>query len=122
MAMDTTWIQTAICISALGMVFYYMRNNRVELKKEMKEMKTSLEEKIAAVDTRLGKDEDDYMTKEVHTHMCGQNTSELKLHINNVVAQQRKDMDGKFEEMFRKLDSITNCIQRNKTIANEGLV
>ena len=69
------------------------------------------DKKIKAVEERLRINEKEYLTTKNHDLICKDNTSTLKLHINEVIGNQRKDLDIKFDQMFKRLDDIVRGLK-----------
>ena len=112
--MDTGWIQTAISLSALAMIFFYLRTSGTSLKNDVEEKMAAAKKRISSVETRLSNDEREYLTKESHGLICSDNSKSLELHINRVMAKQRKDIDEKFAEIGKMLNDLRQEIRNGR--------
>lgn len=101
------WLPTAISATMLGLLVFFMKTSYANLKCDLEEKVKMIEAKSNIISERLSVDEDKYLTEKDHGHICGENTSSLKLHINEVMKQMRNDFDKKFDKLYEVLDKIS---------------
>jgi hypothetical protein len=112
--MIEAWAPTIIATAALGLIFFYLRTGMTRLQEEhdraMKEIKVDHDK----TKTRLKKDEALYLTEDKHDLICNSRQSDIKLHINNVVAKQRQETDNRFRSLYKRLDEIKDMIKNGQ--------
>ena len=105
------WLPTIISGILAGLVVWFVKYSMGNLRSFMGAKVESVSKKADLVAERLALDEREYLTKESHGLICGENSKGIELHINKVMAIQRSDIDRKFEVLGRRLDELRDMIR-----------
>jgi hypothetical protein len=112
--MIEAWLPTAISLSALGLVFFFIRNSLSSIRNEV--MGKMQEAKLAAgvLEKRVAVDEDKYLSIKEHDLTCMGRQNEVKLHINEVMRMMREELKREFGDIWKKMDEIQKEIRNGK--------
>ena len=100
------WLPTIVAVSALGIVFFYIRSSRTELRKDFADFQLDTEKEFGQIYKKREKNEEAYLQRSEHNLLCDNATLKTNDHLT-------REMQALKDAIFEALRKIERQIKEN---------